>query len=59
MITGKEHTLDVPCSDNEYTNYLLGTHIQRAMPNVSPELREFVLNGITPEEWKEHMGEEE
>jgi hypothetical protein len=40
-------------------NYARGTHIQHAMPNVSAEDREFILSGITPEEWAEEFGKEE
>jgi hypothetical protein len=51
ILTKKEHTLEVPCTQEQLNNYNAGMHIQRAMPNVPRELREFVLSGITPEEW--------
>lgn len=51
IVSGIKRTIDVPCTQEQYENYTAGMHIQRAMPDVSPELREFVLNGITVEEW--------
>ena len=35
-----------------------GILIQDAFPNLSDDDREFILSGITPEEWDEHFGEE-
>ena len=50
-LTGKEHTLDVPCTQEQLDAYNTGIHIQRAMPLVHPNYREFIMTGITPEEW--------
>jgi hypothetical protein len=33
--------------------------IQDAIPNLTPDQREFIMNGITAEEWEESLGEEE
>ena len=49
-LTQREHTMEVPCTQKELDNFNAGMYIQNAMPNVSAELREFVLSGITPEE---------
>lgn len=58
MFTGKEHTLDIPCTQEQLDNYINGMLIQQAMPNLPPELREFVMTGVTPEEWAETFGDE-
>lgn len=50
-LTQLSHTMEVPCTQEQLDNFNAGMHILNAMPNVSPELREFVLSGITPEEW--------
>jgi hypothetical protein len=34
-----------------------GELIQNAMPDLSAELREFLMTGITPFEWEENFGE--
>ena len=36
-----------------------GKRIQDAFPNLSPDEREFLMTGITPQEWDELFGEEE
>lgn len=51
--TGIEHTLEVPCTEAQLHDWQNGTMIQNAMPDVPAELREFVISGITPEEWNE------
>ena len=35
-----------------------GILIQDAFPNISADDREFILTGITPEEWDAHFGED-
>ena len=35
-----------------------GILLQDAFPNISADDREFILSGITPEEWDEHFGED-
>lgn len=57
MFTGKVHTLDVPCTEEQLRAWQNGVHIQNAMPNVSPEMREFLMTGTTPEEWNRIFGE--
>ena len=57
MFTGKEHTMEVPCTAAQLQAWQSGMFIQDAMPNVSPELREFLMTGVTPDEWNEAFGE--
>lgn len=60
QISGKTNAIDIPISPDAfivgYTKYLEGTHIQDAFPSLSKEYREFILTGITPEEWIEMFG---
>jgi len=49
--TNQKNTLEINCTEEQYEKWIDGTLIQVAMPNVSPEHREFILTGITPEEW--------
>lgn len=53
ILTGKEHTLDIPVTEEQLKAFEDGELIQRAMPNLSSDDREFILNGITKEEWDE------
>lgn len=53
LLTGISHMLDIPCTQaqlDEWNNGK-GPHIQDVMPNLSKDDREFILSGITKEEW--------
>lgn len=53
LLTGIEHTLDIPCTQAQLDIFDngRGPHIQTVMPNLSADDREFILSGITKEEW--------
>ena len=60
--TGKKLTLE--CSQEElsqrwYRWQILGHFIQDAFSNLKPAEREFILTGITPEEWDQIFPPEE
>lgn len=52
-VSKKENSLEVPCTPEQLQAFEEGLHIQKAMPNVPAPLREFILSGVTPEEWDE------
>lgn len=54
--TGKVHTREIPVTEEQLMRWSNGTLIQNAMPNISPDDREFIKTGITPEEWEETFG---
>lgn len=50
--TGQINSCDIPCTQAEYDAWKGGrAHIQDALPNLTPEQREFILTGCTPEDW--------
>jgi hypothetical protein len=49
-VTGKFYQVTVP--ESEYLDWRDGTLIQRAMPSLSNEEREFMMSSTTPQEWK-------
>lgn len=51
--SGTENTMEINITKEQYDDWLNGTLIQNAMPNISPEEREFIMTGITPKEWDE------
>jgi hypothetical protein len=51
--SGKEHIREIDVTAEQLAAWKNGTLIQNAMPNVSAEDREFIMTGITPEEWEE------
>ena len=54
--TGKEHTLEIPVTEQQLRAWLSGVLIQDAMPNLTPDEREFIKTGITAEEWDRFLG---
>ena len=58
-ITGLKHTMDIPVTKEQLDKWNEGMHIQHAMPNIPAEQREFLMTGITPDEWDAVFGKEE
>ena len=60
QLTGAMHTMTIPCTEQQFSDWETGMLIQNAMPNISPEHREFLMTGITPDEWDLYVkGEDE
>lgn len=57
--SNKKNTIEVNCTEQQYDRWIGGELIHLAMPNVSAEHREFILTGITPEEWNETFSKSE
>ena len=51
LVTGVTRTLDIPVSQEQLDLWKSGTYIQDAMPELPQELREFIMTGITADEW--------
>ncbi len=56
-LSGNKNVLDIPVTLAQLTMWKGGELIQRAMPNLSADEREFLMTGITPEEWEKTFGE--
>lgn len=50
-LTGVERTIDIPVDDLQMARWKAGELIQYAMPQLSAAEREFIMTGITPDEW--------
>lgn len=60
LISGKFHTMELPVSSLDLDTYHAGNaNIQDVFPHLTPEQREFIKSGITPEEWSKHVAENE
>ena len=59
LISGNINTMSLPITEEQYNAWEQGTLVQDAMPHLSPDEREFVMTGITPEEWADNFGEEQ
>jgi hypothetical protein len=54
----KKVTMDLPITAEQYAAWESGTLAQNAFPRLTPDQREFIMTGITPEEWAEAFPEE-
>ena len=52
-ISGIVRVMDLPITEIEWGRYTRGALIQDAFPLLTNDQREFILTGITPEEWDE------
>lgn len=60
MISGKTRTLDLPVTAEQMAAFESGRMlIQDAFPHLSADDREFILTGITGEEWNDTFGDDE
>lgn len=60
ILSGKVREMDLDITPAQLELYEVhGVLIQEAFPELSPDEREFIMTGITPEEWDCFMSEEE
>ena len=57
--SGKTHTMRIAMTPEQYAELLRPDrrHIQDLLPHCSPGEREFIVSGLTPEEWNALAGE--
>ena len=51
ILSGKVRSLDLNITQDQINLWKGGAVIQKAMPNLSVDEREFMMTGITPKEW--------
>lgn len=55
--TGNTHTLEIDCTAEQLQDWLDGKgSIQNVMPETPAGQREFLMTGITTEEWNKYIG---
>ena len=50
--SGNTHTMDIDVTEEQIAAWQGGELIQRAMPHLTADEREFLMTGITAEEWE-------
>jgi hypothetical protein len=59
QLTGEEHSMNLDVSQDQmrrfHTRKETGEYVQTIFPNLNPEEREFLLTGITPDEWNDFV----
>ena len=51
IISGKINTMNIDCTEEQLIRHKMGELVQDVFPNLSVEEREFLISGVTPEEW--------
>lgn len=60
IITGIERTVDIDITSDQLKRWERGEDIiQNIMPNLTANEREFIMTGMTPDEWDEVIGDED
>ena len=59
MFSGIERTLDLPITEAQISAWKAGGLIQDVMPQLSEDEREFVMTGVTAQEWATEFGDED
>lgn len=60
IMTGKSHSMEIDVDFDKLQAWRMGLlqgSVQDVFPELSPVEREFLLTGITPEEWETLKGE--
>ena len=51
-LTGKISSMDIDVTQEQINEWEGGSLIQDVMPDLTPDEREFIMTGITQEEWE-------
>jgi hypothetical protein len=58
-LTGQVHTMDLPVTSEQLARFERGDgYVQTIFTDLDAEQREFLLTGVTPDEWAEFVGPE-
>ena len=57
-LSGKTRTLQIEVDPADVQRYEEGELIQKAFPYLSDDEREFIITGVTPDEWEATFGKE-
>lgn len=55
IISGIERTKEINVTEEELSRITNGEHIQNVVPHLSPSDREFIMTGITDQEWEDNL----
>jgi hypothetical protein len=57
-ISGNVNTLDLNITEEQVSDWMGGTLVQDAFPQLTPSEREFIVTGILDSEWNDMFGED-
>jgi len=56
QLTGIDSFREIDVTPDQLDRWMRGGVIQKVMPHLSADDREFIMTGITPEEWEDVFG---
>ena len=56
MLSGKTNEMELPITKEQIEDWESGRLIQHAMPHLDEWQREFLITGVTKEEWVKEFG---
>jgi hypothetical protein len=59
ILTQKESTMELDITQEQIDAFQNGAKVQDAFPNLTDDEREFILTGMSPEEWDATVPEED
>ena len=57
IISGEVNTMNIDCTEEQLNRHKMGELVQDVFPDLSVEEREFLISGVTPEEWDNTFGD--
>ena len=58
-VTGKYNVREIAITVEQLSRWRAGEKLQNVAPELSPEDREFIISGCTPEDWETLFGKGE
>ena len=58
VLSGKVSSMDLPVTQEQIWAWRAGELIQNVFPDLTADQREFLMTGITPDEWENAFGKE-
>ena len=59
VLSRTTRTFDLNVTVEQLRAWSMGLYAQQAFPQLTPDEREFIISGVTPEEWNAHFGTED
>ena len=56
VLSSITRTLDLNVTVDQLRAHSMGLYAQEAFSQLTPDEREFIISGVTPEEWNAHFG---
>ena len=53
LVSGETNVMDLPVTQMQLQEWKDGGLIQNVFPDLTPDQREFIQTGITPDEWQQ------